>query len=63
VRGRGGRLAAAGLLTVVAVGCGIVELEAEEDPDGLDPVEEPLGTDDDPTHPADDDLDNAEGTD
>jgi hypothetical protein len=40
-RWRTARLAVAGLLAVASVGCGIIVLETEdEDPDGLDPVQE-----------------------
>jgi hypothetical protein len=63
VRGRGRLFAAACALGTVALGCGIVELEAEEDPDGLDPIEEPVDAEEEPPHPADEDVDNAEGTD
>jgi hypothetical protein len=69
VLGRGRRSAVLGLLATVALGCGIVELEADEDPDGLDPIEEPApadepaADDEEPPHPADEDVDNAEGTD
>jgi hypothetical protein len=62
VRRRGGRLAVCGMLAAVTVGCGIVEL-GTDDPDA-DGFEEPLDMpDDDPVNPADEDVDNAEGSD
>jgi hypothetical protein len=55
------RMLAAGASALLVVGCGIIEL-GTEGPEGLDDPAEPIG-DTEPVHPADDDVDNAEGTD
>jgi hypothetical protein len=55
------RTMAAGASALMVVGCGIIEL-GTEDPDGLDDPAEPVNGGE-PAHPADEDVDNAEGTD
>jgi hypothetical protein len=52
---------AAAASAALLVGCGIVEL-GTEDPDGLEDPVDPIN-DGDPPHPADEDVDNAEGPD
>jgi hypothetical protein len=57
---------AVAIVAAVTVGCGIVELEAEDpDADGLEePIEDPVADpDDDPLDPADEDVDDAEDSD